>query len=446
MAEITDRQLNTNPTDKDIWINESAPKGHGRFIARITPSGERLFYFRYTDSKGKRVRLPIGSYHKDGIKGPTVKEARKKARELSDLYISGIIDLREYLETKQATLTAEYEKKLAQLEKEKEEAKAIKKALDSRLTIRDLFEHWMKIDLTNRKDNGVEVRRMFEKDIFPQIGNMYAADVKKSDIIKIIDDLLARKVPRMARVVFSLLRQMFRFALDRDLVDQDPTATIRKSRTFGKDNERDRVLTEDEIKVLAKVIPNAGLLLTTETAIWITLGTCCRIGELLTAQWQHIDFTKRTWTIPAEHSKNGNAHTIFLSDFVVEQFQRIHSINGKYKWCYPNSKKDNYVNSKTITKQLTDRQRNSKNEILTGRTQKSDSLLLPNGKWTPHDLRRTGATIITSLGVLPEVADRCLNHIEENKIKRTYQRYSYTKEKQDAWNLLGKYLINLTAS
>ncbi|MFD1261763.1 tyrosine-type recombinase/integrase [Entomomonas asaccharolytica] len=247
----------------------------------------------------------------------------------------------------------------------------------------------------------------------------------------------------MARVVFSLLRQMFRFALDRDLVDQDPTATIRKSRAFGKDNERDRVLTEDEIKILAKAIPNASLLLTTEAAIWITLGTCCRIGELLIAQWQHIDFTKRTWTIPAEHSKNGNAHTIFLSDFVVEQFQQIHSINGKYKWCYPNSKKDNYVNSKTITKQLTDRQRNSTNEILTGRTQKSDSLLLPNGKWTPHDLRRTGATIMTSLGVLPEVAERCLNHIEENKIKRTYQRYSYSKEMTDAWNKLGSYIHKL---
>ncbi|MFD1261764.1 hypothetical protein [Entomomonas asaccharolytica] len=51
--------------------------------------------------------------------------------------------------------------------------------MDSRLTVRDLFEHWMKIDLTNRKDSGAEVRRMFEKDIFPQIGNMHAADVKK---------------------------------------------------------------------------------------------------------------------------------------------------------------------------------------------------------------------------------------------------------------------------
>lgn len=444
MTEITDRQLNVKPASKDIWLNESAPKGHGRFIARITPKGERLFYFRYTDSKGARVRLPIGSYNKDGIKGLTVKSARKKARELSDLYLSGITDLREYLDVKQATITAQYEKELAQLEQEKLEANALAEELASRQSVRDLFEHWIKIDIVNRKDGGAEVRRMFEKDVLPFIGNMYVEDIKKGHIIEVTDALLTRKVQRMARVIFSLLRQMFRFALDRDLIEQDPTATIRKARVFGKDNERERVLTEEEIKLLSQALPNAGLLLTTQLAVWITLGTCCRIGELLSARWQHIDFTKKTWLIPAENSKNGKSHTIYLSDFVLKQFQSLYNINGEYEWCYPNTKKDNAVCPKTVTKQLTDRQRLSSNEILSNRSKKADALLLPNGKWTPHDLRRTGATLMTSLGVLPEVAERCLNHVEENKIKRTYQRYSYAKEMQEAWNILGCFISDLT--
>lgn len=50
---------------------------------------------------------------------------------------------------------------------------------------------------------------------------------------------------------------------------------------------------------------------------------------------------------------------------------------------------------------------------------------------------------MTALGVLPEVAERCLNHIEENKIKRTYQRHSYQIEKQEAWNKLGEYIHKL---
>lgn len=74
----------------------------------------------------------------------------------------------------------------------------------------------------------------------------------------------------------------------------------------------------------------------------------------------------------------------------------------------------------------------------------SESLQLPGGRWTPHDLRRTGATLMVGLGVLPEVAERCLNHTEENKIKRTYQRHSYEREMCAAWALLGDRLALLT--
>ncbi|MNG32941.1 hypothetical protein D3C84_1190730 [compost metagenome] len=51
---------------------------------------------------------------------------------------------------------------------------------------------------------------------------------------------------------------------------------------------------------------------------------------------------------------------------------------------------------------------------------------------------------MTALGVLPEVAERCLNHTEENKVKRTYQRHSYAKEMAEAWRLLGDHLEQLT--
>jgi hypothetical protein len=39
-----------------------------------------------------------------------------------------------------------------------------------------------------------------------------------------------RGVPRMAKLIFSLMRQMFRFAVDRDIIEADPTASIRKAR------------------------------------------------------------------------------------------------------------------------------------------------------------------------------------------------------------------------
>ena len=241
------------------------------------------------------------------------------------------------------------------------------------------------------------------------------------------------------------MRQMFRFAVDRDLIEHDPSASIRKAKIGGKDVERDRVLSDDEISSLAKQAPDAGLLITTETAIWIALSTCCRIGELLSARWEHIDLEQRTWLIPAEHSKNGKPHMVSLSGFAVNQFKRAQVVSGNSTWCYPNTGDNGPVCSKTVTKQLGDRQRQPDQGTMSRRSAKAQSLLLTGGKWTPHDLRRTGATLMTALGVLPEVAERCLNHTEENKVKRIYQRHSYVNEMAGAWRLLGECLEQLTS-
>lgn len=51
---------------------------------------------------------------------------------------------------------------------------------------------------------------------------------------------------------------------------------------------------------------------------------------------------------------------------------------------------------------------------------------------------------MNALGVLSEVAERCLNHMEENKIKRIYQRYGYEIEMRQAWEKLGERLDLLT--
>ena len=98
MAIITDKQMQTVPTARDIWLIEDGVRGTGRFVVRITPRGERLFYFRYADSKGHRVRLPLGAYDAAGRSGLTLRGARERAAELSRLHQSGVRDLREHLD------------------------------------------------------------------------------------------------------------------------------------------------------------------------------------------------------------------------------------------------------------------------------------------------------------------------------------------------------------
>lgn len=51
---------------------------------------------------------------------------------------------------------------------------------------------------------------------------------------------------------------------------------------------------------------------------------------------------------------------------------------------------------KTVTKQVGDRQRPG-DAPMTGRSKDVDALVLPGGKWAPHDLRPTAATNMAEL-------------------------------------------------
>ena len=180
----------------------------------------------------------------------------------------------------------------------------------------------------------------------------------------------------------------------------------------------------------------------------------------MSARWEHIDMSRKTWWIPPEHSKNGKAHTVYLSDFAVRQFLRLRAESEAANfptnsnicpfptvWVFPNRNRTGPLDNKTVTKQLTDRQRSGLSPMK-GRTkaQHASALGLVGGKWVPHDLRRTGATMMVALGVIPEVAERCLNHTETNKVKRIYQRHSYEKEMREAWAMLGGKLDEIEAS
>ena len=319
-------------------------------------------------------------------------------------------------------------------------------AKDSRITVRGLFELWQRTDLKKRQDRGSEALRAFEADVFPRIGEVAAADVTKAHIQLIIDTMLSRGVRRMTERVFSDLRQLFGFALDRDYIEADPTARIKKHK-IGGSTERERALSEAELIEFFKLLPASGLNKTSQNALLISLSTVSRIGETLKAHWHHIDLQRRTWTQPelsaaGRFTKNGKRHVIQLNDMALRAFEALHQHSGLTPWVFPNARLNGPVDLKTVSKQVADRQRGD-GEPMRGRSKQTNSLALAGGKWTPHDLRRTGSTLMAELGVLPEVIERCLNHIEQNKVKRIYQRAQYEAPMREAWQRLGDRLALL---
>jgi len=72
---------------------------------------------------------------------------------------------------------------------------------------------------------------------------------------------------------------------------------------------------------------------------------------------------------------------------------------------------------------------------------------LSGGRWTLHDMRRTGATLMQGLGVPTEVIDRCQNHVlAGSRVRRHYLHYDYAKEKGEAWRALGEHLETIIQS
>lgn len=415
---LTSRKIETaKVADKEYLLSDG-----DRLFLRVRENGEKDWYFIYT-FKGKRDKYMLGKY-------PTLslEEVRVRADRHRQLVKDGINPKEQAIKD---ALKAEVERQALE-------------ASSKRVNVNRLFDLWHALHLKDRKDAGKEVYRMFHKDVLPIIGNLAAEDIKKAHIVSITNALIERNVPRMAKVILSLMRQMFRFAQDQDIVENDPTSSIRKSKIGGRDVIRDRILTDKEIRQLNDKIKSAKLLLSTENAIWIMLSTACRIGELCKAEWSHLDIEEGIWRIPKENSKNGKPHTIYLSEFAKQKFKALWETKFSERWIYPNRDNSYHVSEKSITKQIGDRQLPNGRKPIQKRSLKTDALNLDSGKWTPHDLRRTAATLMGTLGVSRDVIERCLNHIESNRIVRNYQLQPLTKEQQHAWFLLGERLNMLT--
>lgn len=392
---------------------------------RVATDGDKTWLVRYMiDGKERQYRLPknYGASTDEGHLG--LADARHEAARIRALAREGI-DFQVQQEENKAAETA----------------KRVEAEAES-LSVQNLFDEW--VITTDRKDKGAELRRLFARDVLPKVGTKALKSLAEKDMRGILDAVVNRGSDRMAVMLLSDLKQMFRWAEKRrpwkKLIEDNPVEHLEAKKITSDDYdgaERTRTLSADEIKELADKLPDAGLLKRTEICMWIMASCCCRIGEVIKAQWEHIDMENGVWTIPKENAKNKMAHTIYLSSFALPYFQKLKQLSGESLWCFPRDDDESHVCIKSTTKQIRDRQKAPGGKPMSNRSKKADALILSGGDWVPHDLRRTGATMMQSLGVVPDVIERCLNHVEPNKLRRTYQTYDYAAEKQEAWQLLG---------
>lgn len=428
-ARLTDKGLRTLKAPEGKKSAYFADGG-GLYL-RVFAGGSKQWVYRYTNDK-KQIYFPLEFY-------PTMSlaDARAKSAALTLLRKNGTDPVEEVERAKR------------EAEQAAERARREAEALANRMTVSRLFDQWLEIELKHgRKDGGAEIARAFSKDVLPVIGQKFLEEVTRADIGELIGQIAARGARRLANRTRSELRQMFGYAIGVGMLEHDPTDRIKA--IGGKPTERDRVLSEDEIRVLSERLAvcqgnrlKDAMPLTLVYGIWVMLSTCCRVGELSRAEWKDVDLEMGIWTLP--DTKNGKPHIIYLSPFAIRQFEGLKALANGDAWVLParaGSSKP-HMDEKVLGKAVADRQRGDGQVLKRRRASDTNALILEGGRWTPHDLRRTGATLMGKLGVMPWVIERCLNHTEPNKMQRTYQHQDYATEQRDAWEQLGKYLDGL---
>lgn len=309
-------------------------------------------------------------------------------------------------------------------------------------TVKRLAEDYVAKSEGRLEQSTLEGQKQRLRDyIYPVIGNVNACDVRPSDLIAIVERA-SKKSLHVARLVLGVEKAIFAHGLGRHIVESDPASQIKTSALLGpRPVARTRVmLSEDELKIILPLLPKMGV----QNALMakILLGTAVRLGELVGAKWENVDFENKTWFIPPTDikGKKGKARNgddvrgfiVPLTDSVLKWFSDLKELAFQSDYVLPiRSRKkavgDAHMEAVTLNAAF--------NKFW--KTYVADSCQ----RFTPHDLRSTARSHLSRLGVELLIAERCLNHSLGGLIA-IYDQHDYLNERRAALEMLSTFLMN----
>ena len=389
--KFTDKAIKAlEPKDKRFVVMETNGVGFG---VRVTPTGTKSWIFVYR-LKGKLYRMTFGEYP-----AMSLAEARQEHAAARKLLKSGI-----------------------------DPATAVQRAHEEMRqapTVEELVKEFIDAGV-KAKGNRTwrEYQRNLKKDVIPEWGERKARDIKKRDVVLLLEKIGARGSKNQSNQVFKIVRRMFNFALERDVLEYNPCLGVK---FLFPETKKDRFLSADEIRALWAALDHedAPISEAMKRALKLVLVTMQRPGEVIGAHKNEID--GEWWTIPAERSKNKKEHRVYLTPLARSLFQ-TEEAEG---YLFPNPRSG--FTLKTPEPMETNALSKAARRLLEPVKLKNETKpqVLTIDKFTPHDLRRTGATHLAELGFSDEIIGAVLNHTREG-VTSIYNRYRYDKEKRQA--------------
>jgi len=376
------------------------------FGLRVTPSGTKTFVFKYmiTFNKKNRVSrwISIGKYPEW-----TIRRARAEYNRLYEqVYDYGRDPVKD---------------------KKDEQSKQKEKP-----TVKELSAIYLEFGRIKGKVSIDEEERYFKKDIYPIIGDKSVDEVSTNDIEEIqfniierakSNDIATQNGKVAVKHAVACTRRLFKLAIKKELITKNPVDDIEP---LGITGRRSRVLSFDEIWLfwnrIETLVPPV-----TAMALKFEFVTMQRGKEVRKMKFSTHKQNENVWHMMKEDTKNKKMHRVPLNRYAQDIIDDVSLYTGASPYVFGATK----VLSPPIT--LRDNLKHlGKSALSQAINRKRDELGIED--FSPHDLRRTGATWIVAVGLPKLYARLMLNHSDgDNDVTgEVYVQYSYDFEKQRA--------------
>ena len=387
------------PTDRRQEIPDSLCTG---LYLTVQPTGKKGWQVRYRHG-GVHRRMTLGGY-------PVLSlaDARQRARD---------------------TMAAATEGR-----DPAGEVKAAKapKPEDSRDKLAAVIGLFMKRHAAHNR-RAADVAAMFKREIMAKWGERAIHEITKRDAIDLLDAIVDRGSPITANRLLAHLRTVWTWAKGRDIITTSPFDGIKPP---SPEKSRDRVLTDQEIIWFWRACEKLGQPFGPLYRLLLLTGQ--RLREV--AEMTEGEMRGNLWIIPAARVKNGDEHSVPLSEAVSAVLGAVQRISGKAGYVFTTTGQSP-VSGFTRAKGRLDRlMADIANE---GRAEGIDRIEIP--PFTIHDLRRTAASGMAGLRFPPHVVEAVLNHRSGTRrgVAGVYNRFDYADEKRAALEAWGNYVTRL---
>jgi integrase len=317
---------------------------------------------------GKYRRITVGKYDEEGRAGLTLKAARDRAYDI--------------IKDAQAGISPE-----------------LKHRRETRGTFGAVAAAFMQDYAKGLRTRG-EYQRKIDRDL-REWHDRPIADIKRAEVKELVR-VKGRESPIAANRLLSLVSKIFNWAVKEELVESSPAMQIDRP---GKETERERTLSEEEIKIAWEAFDKLGYPWGPLHKFLLVTGQ--RRGEVAGLRWSEINGAG--WKLPGERAKTGKGHLVPLSSLAREILDGVPHIGELVFRANTDTALQNW--SKTA--------------------KRLRKLHGPMEDWHIHDLRRTCATHMRSIGVDRLVVSKILNHAEAGTTA-IYDRYAADPEKTAA--------------